>query len=528
MKVLLIILDGWGSSFQERGNAIAKAQLPTFDYIQAHYPSCLLKSSGISVGLPWVEPGNSEVGHLTLGSGRVTLQAMPRIIEALRNGSFFTNAAFTKAVENVKTHGSKLHLMGLLGSGSVHSYIDHLYGLLELGSRAGISSQIRLHVFTDGEDSPPQEAAKMLAHVKLRLDETKQAQISSIMGRHFAMDRDYNWDRTERAFNLLVHGQGEKATDEVQAVQAYYAKGISDSEIPPTVFLGEDGNPRGVISPQDSVIFFNYREDSARQLTKSFVLPSKVGFKPDVPPGILFVSMTQYDKEIPCEVAFGPVLLNNTLAQVLAKNNKTQLHVAETHKYAHATYFFNGLKEELYAGEDWQLVSSLENSDFSTSPELKAPEVAEIVKQSIEKNAHDFIVVNFANADVLAHTGNFSATVKGCEVLDRIVKELMDSVAAVSDKETWAILITADHGHAETMMDLVSGTVLTEHTSNDVPLYLISPAFKHDFTALEIYAKKQSAIGMLADVAPTVLELFTIPQPPEMTGKSLISQILPS
>lgn len=527
MKVLLLILDGWGFSFQERGNAIAQAKLPTMEYIESHYPSCLLKSSGISAGLPWVEPGNSEVGHLTLGAGRITLQAMPRIIEAMRDGSFFKNEAFLKAVEHTKTHNSQLHLMGLIGSGSVHSYIDHLYGLLELAAKEGISSKVKLHLFMDGNDSPPREGIKMLQHLNLRLEQTGQGEIATIIGREYAMDRDYNWAKTQATFELMVQGKGNHVFDEAQTMQGYYRQGLEDSSIPPTVIVQKDSVPKGLLQENDSIIFFNYREDSARQLTKAFILPEKVGFQPEVPNNLLFVSMTEYEKGFPCEVAFKPILLQKTLADVLAEHGKAQFHIAETHKYAHVTYFFNGMNEEKHPGEEWQLIPSVDSANFISKPELKTPDIAEATKKVLEKNEYDFILINFANADVLSHTGNFAATVQGCEVIDRCVKELLDTIHDSPELASqWTLVITADHGHAETMLDLIAGTALTEHTSNDAPLYLIAPRFKKDITPLEIFSRKKKTAGILADVAPTILELMSVPQPVEMTGKSLVSELI--
>lgn len=525
MKVILLILDGWGVSLREVGNAIAQAKLPTFQYIETHYPFCLLKASGISVGLPWAEPGNSEVGHLTLGAGSVTLQAMPRIIETIRDGSFFKNEPLLKAIDNVKTYNSQLHLMGLLGTGSVHSYIDHLYGLLELAQRHGITSQVKLHLFMDGKDSPPYEGAKVVAHLKTRLDQTKQGQIASLVGRSYAMDRDYNWARTEASVNLFIKGKGEKVFDEVGALKEYYRKGMTDSDIPPTLIMADGNTPKGLVSPHDSVIFFNYREDSIRQLTKAFVLPQKVAFSPEVPQGLVVVTMTEYDKDFPSQSAFKPIVLTHTLPQVLSEHQKTQFHIAETQKYAHITYFFNGMREEKYPGEDWRLVPSFDTVDFITRPELKAPEITQALIDALEEDRYDFLLANFANPDLLSHTGNLAATIKACEVIDNAIKEILDTLETYSPKKDFALLITSDHGHAEMMIDPISGSVLTEHTSNDVPFYLIAPRLKKEVSPLGVFSRKRFAWGILADVAPTILELLDIPKPQEMNGKSLVNQL---
>jgi len=542
MKIVLIILDGWGISRQEKGNAIAAAALPTMEYIQAHYPSCLLKASGTAVGLPWVEPGNSEVAHLVIGSGRVSQQAMSRILEALRNGSFFSNRAFLNAIDHVKAQNSQLHLMGLLGSGSVHSYMDHLYGLLELAGRMGVSSRVKLHLFTDGSDSPPHEAQKVIERLKIRLtangesrkvltqgqvlNEFSQGEIATIIGRDWAMDRDQNWAKTQEAFELFTQGKGQKAHNEVEVMARYYQEGFADGKIPPTVLLHPNGAPRGLIKPHDSVIFFNYREDSMRQLAKAFLTPLGAGFRPQVPDDLVVVTMTEYERGLGANVAFGPEVLGQTLAQVLSQAGKTQLHLAETHKYAHVTYFFNGMNEKRHQGEVWQLIPSIHTEDFVAKPELKALEIASEAGKAIRENTYDFILLNFANADVLAHTGDFQATVQSCQFADQGVKEILDTINASPDLASqWAVIITSDHGHAERMLDLASGSVLTAHTSNDVPLYLVTDAMKKDLTPLEIFSRTEKTLGTLADIAPTILELYGVAQPPAMTGKSLLRPV---
>lgn len=527
MRVVLLILDGWGYSPDQQGNAIAQASLPALRDIEAHYPFFLLKASGIAVGLPWAESGNSEVGHLTIGSGRVVLQAMPRIIKAIQDGSFFRNEVLLGAIDHAKKHNSQIHLMGLLGSGSVHSYIDHLYALLDLAEEAGLSSRVKLHIFTDGKDSPPREGVQIISHLLMRLEAKKQGEIASIIGREYAMDRDYNWDKTKKTFNLLVNGTGEQVGDGVKALQGAYKKGLTDSEIPPLVWMRDDETPRGVISQNDSVIFFNYREDSARQLAKAFTLPEKVEFTPNIPENLFFVTMTEYSKDIPAEVAFKPVLIENTLSEILAQQKKTQLHIAESQKYAHVTYFFNGLKEQKHEGEEWRLISSLDTSDYTKKPELKVPEISQIVTQAIEEHTYEFILANFANADLLGHTGNLQAAIQSCQSVDSAIKEILGSLLRGSQKDPdWLFVIGADHGNAEAMIDPVSGVILTEHTSNDVIYYFISPSLRKDSPPLEIMSRKRAAYGLLGDVAPTILSFLRIPQPNEMTGRSLFAERL--
>lgn len=524
MKVLLLILDGWGYSSHAEGNAIAEANLPTIHNIESQYPWGLLKSSGIAVGLPWAEAGNSEVGHLTLGLGRTVLQSMPRIIKAIQDGSFFTNPALAAAAQNVKTHSSQFHIMGLLGTASVHSYIDHLYGLLEFAKRSGISSRVKLHLFTDGKDSPPQEALRVFEHLKMRLDEGQGGVIASFIGRDYAMDRDDNWVKTEDAFNLLVKGEGRRQKNEEEALREYYRQGISDNNIPPTVMMQADGMPRGIISPHDSVVFFNYRADSARQLTKTFILPQSVSFAREVPSPLCFVTMTEYEKSFPCKVAFNAPVLDSTLSETLSSQKKTQLHIAETEKYAHVTYFFNGMREIKYPGEEWMVIPSLGVEHFISEPELKTPEIGKAIIEALGEGKYDFILANFASADLLAHSGNIDAAARGCEAIDAAIKKIIAVLEIIWGKgEECALLITSDHGHAESMRNPISGKVLTGHTSNDVPFYLVNPRFKGEFSPL--YMSLKNNIGMLADVAPTVLDLLNIPKPPQMIGTSLLREL---
>lgn len=518
MKVILLILDGWGYSPYKEGNAIAGASLPSMRYIERYYSFGLLKASGISVGLPWGEPGNSEVGHLTLGSGRTILQYMPRIIHEIQQNSFFTNPALVKAMENAKSKESFLHFVGLVGSGSVHSYIDHLYALLELASRHGLSLRARLHLFTDGKDSPPQEAASLMTNLEERLAYTKQGEIATIVGRDYGMDRNFLWDRTEKAFNLLTKGEGEKTGKLVAKIREYYAKGFSDNALPPTVVCDENGTPKGFIREGDSVVFFDFREDSERQLAKAFALPASVAFPANPPRDILFVMFSRYEKSIPGFVAFDPPEIHNTLADVLASFGKSQLHIAETEKYAHTTYFFNGLREEPHAREEWLPIASGQGADGKENKE----DVAEMTRSLIEalqQKQFDFVVANFAKADTLAHLGDFDATIEACQRIDAGISTI---VRLIEGQEEYACVITADHGHVERMKDPRTAEVVTNHTANDVLVYCIHPTFKREHSALEILNEQKKGLGLLADVAPTVLDLMNIPVPAEMTGRSFL------
>ena len=517
MKVILLILDGWGVSPQKRGNAIANASLPTFDYVRRFYPSFLLKASGISVGLPWGEPGNSEVGHFALGSGQVILHYMPRILKSIQDGSFFENEALKGAVDQVKRYDSMLHFVGLLGSGSVHSYVEHIYGLLDLAKRNGLSQKVRLHLFTDGKDSPPQEAATMVKNLCETIDASALGKVATFVGRDYGMDRDFNWDKTKKAFDLITKGEGEKTLDPIAQIESYYRQGFSDNQLPPTVIVDKEGLPLGLVSPFDSVVFFDYREDSARQLTKAFVLPDKVDFHPSVPEHLFFVTFSRYDPSFPVYVAFEPPHVANTLADILAFYRKLQLHIAETQKYAHATFFFNGMREERHSNEDWVIIPSYEGNPIDR-PEMRMPEITQILVSEIEKETYAFVVANFAAPDIVAHTGNFAATIKACQSVDNNLAEL---VKAIERQDEYALIVTADHGHAEGMIDLASEKPLTEHTSNDVPLYLIHPALKKERSALDVFTQKQDQGFLLADVAPTILEMLGIPAPHGLNGKSL-------
>jgi len=520
MKVILIILDGWGVAGPSYGNAIASASTPTINSLDASYPSCLLQASGIAVGLPWGHEGNSEVGHLNIGSGRIILQYLPRIISAIRDESFFKNKALKKAALHVKKNNSSLHLMGLISSGSVHSYIDHLYGLLELAKRERIS-KVYLHLFTDGKDSPPNEAAKFIKQLNERLTTQNLGIISTIIGRIYSMDRNNNWEYTKKAYDMLTEGKGESIDDLVAYIENSYTEGISDQYIEPARLaqLGWRAGLLGgratsnIITEGDAVIFFNFREDSARQLTRAFIEEEFEGFPRKKIDNLVFITMTQYDKNIPASmVAFPPVDISNPLAQIFASGNKKQLHIAESEKYAHITYFFNGLQEKAFKGEERILIPSQGSPHYENYPEMQALKITEKTIENI--NDLDFILVNFANSDMLAHTGNMQATIKGIETVDQCIKKIITA----QNKNT-TIIITADHGNAEEMIDPRTGTVKTEHTANPVPFYLID---KNKVGNYQKPLSTKKTKGILADVAPTILELMEIPIPKEITGQSLL------
>lgn len=521
-KVILVILDGFGISLRDQGNAITNATTPTLDYLERNYPLAALKASGIAVGLSWHEPGNSEVGHMTLGTGRILYQYLPRIIRSLRDGSFFKNKTFLGAVKHVQKRNSTLHLMGLLGSGSVHSYIDHLYGLLELAQREKIGERVRLHIFTDGRDSLPTEGAKFIRSLQERLQAMKVGRIASVQGRFYAMDRDLNWERTQKAYELLTQGKGQKVLDPVVAIRSSYDRGILDEHLEPLCVVGKDQKPLGLIKSGDAVIFFNYREDRARQLTRAFVTPKKVGFPAKKIPELFFVTLTEYEKGLPVQVAFPWPEIKNCLSEVLSDAGKKQLHMAETEKYAHVTYFFNGLEEKPFPGEDRDLVPSLDVKTFNKVPEMKAAEITNRLRDHIEGGKYDFIVVNYANCDMVAHTGDFEATVKAVESIDKNLKILL---TLCEDSPGTFLMITSDHGNAEVMIDPYTGEKLTEHSTNDVPLFLVNPLVKMSKDGLDIFRAKRTPVGLLSDVAPTVLSLLGLSVPQEMTGRSILDKM---
>lgn len=514
---VLAILDGWGLGEPREGNAIFKARTPNFEHIENTYPSLALQASGIAVGLMWGEAGNSEVGHLNIGSGRVIYQTLPRILLSIRDESFFANPVFSAAAEHSKKNNSALHLFGMVSSGSVHSYIDHLYALLEFCNRQKLE-KVFLHVITDGRDSSPQEAGKFIGQLQIRLEATSKAKIASVGGRHFAMDRDGNWDRIKKAYDCLVEGKGVLIKDPAQYLKDAYVSGLDDQHIEPAAVIGEDGVPTGLVQNGDSLIFFNFREDRARQISRAFVRQDFKEFGRKFLPDLYFAAMTEYEKGLP-NVAFGPQKIEKTLAEVLAENNLTQLHIAETEKYAHITYFLNGGKEEQLTGEDWTLVPSIKTPRHEEYPGMRAAEIAEKTIEAMAGDKYDFIAVNFAGADMVGHSGDYRATIKAIEAVDKAVGRIHKEVL----ERDGILMITADHGNAEEKLDPMTGEIKTEHTSNPVPVYLAAARFAAPAGAARIPLIQRKEIGgALADIAPTVLELLNLPKPPQMTGQSLL------
>ena len=524
--VVLVVLDGFGVSSQARGNAIHAAAKPNLDRIESRYPFTTLQASGAAVGLPWGESGNSEVGHLTMGAGRAIYHHLPRIIVAVEDGSFFANPAFLHVIEHVKERSSALHLLGLVSSGSVHSYLDHLYALLELVSRSGVE-RAYLHVITDGKDAPPEEAAKFLPQFEERLAQKHPTiTIASLLGRFYAMDRDEKWERIQSCYELLTEGKGNTFKDPAGYISGSYARGITDEFIEPAYRDGPPaggGHSAGRIRDGDGLIIFNFREDSMREITEAFAKETFDAFERTRMPDLKIATMTEYEKNLPgVEAAFPPLAISLPLGRILSLAGKTQLHIAESEKYAHVTYFFNGGMEKPFPDEERILVPSLGVPHFDEHPEMKAPEITKRILERIGE--YDFMLANYANADMVGHTGNFDAARQAIEALDHAVGELMPAVL----EKGGALIITGDHGNAEQKIHPQSGEPITEHTTNPVPFYLVAKPFElpQARSAAEIAARKKEPGGILSDVAPTILELMQLSQPPEMTGKSLLPALI--
>ncbi|MFZ5597159.1 MAG: 2,3-bisphosphoglycerate-independent phosphoglycerate mutase [Bacillota bacterium] len=504
--LVLLILDGWGLSGQVRGNAIAMADTPNMKGFWENYPHTALKCSGEDVGLPEGQMGNSEVGHLNMGAGRVVYQELTRITKSIKDGDFFKNDAFLGAVDHVSKNGGALHLMGLLSDGGVHSHISHLFALLEL-ARGHRLEKVYVHCFLDGRDVPPDNALEYIEQLEQKIKELKTGRIATVSGRYYAMDRDRRWERTEMAYRALVGGRGLRAKSAEAAVKESYGRNETDEFVKPTVIEDGDGNPVAVVKDGDAIVFFNFRPDRARQLTRSFVDADFQGFEREKIKDLYFVCMTQYDKTIEAPVAFRPQLLKNTLGEVLGAAGIKQLRLAETEKYAHVTFFFNGGVEPPNPGEERILIPSPKVATYDLKPEMSAPAVTEELLGQLGFDRYRVIIVNYANPDMVGHTGDMGAAVKAVETVDRCLGRV---VSAVLERDG-VVIITADHGNAEIMED-DEGNPVTAHTTDPVPFILISEKFKD----------RELRPGRLEDVAPTMLELLGMEKPPQMTGSSLI------
>ena len=505
--VALVVLDGWGYREGREGNAIELGRTPVWHGLWNSSPRTLLDASGLAVGLPEGQMGNSEVGHLNLGAGRVVPQDIVRISASIASGEFFTLAPFRELGAQLRRSGGTLHLMGLIGNGGVHAIDTHLLACIELGVRLE-ARRIAVHGFLDGRDSPPRSAAGFVATLDRELRRIAGARgvMASLVGRYFAMDRDQRWERTKLAYDLLVHGRGTSATDPAQAVREAYARGETDEFVKPIVLTDEGGAPRAVLQPGDAVLCFNYRSDRMRQIVRAIAVDGFDGFPVPERPGLTLVTLTQYDRTFPFPQAFPPFSLARILAEVLADVGRTQYRTAETEKYPHVTYFFNGGHEPPYPGEERVLVPSPKVATYDLAPEMSAAGVTDSLCAALGRREHDFLLCNFANADMVGHTGVLPAVIDAVETVDRCLARIVPAC----EQSGTRLFVTADHGNCEVMIDPESGQPHTAHTSNPVP-----------FVAVHAGLTQLRSHGALCDVAPTILALLGLEQPSEMTGRAL-------
>ena len=504
---MLMILDGFGLNENDKANAIRMANMPNWEKILKQNPNTTIKTSGLDVGLPEGQMGNSEVGHTNIGAGRLIYQDFTRITKSIQDGDFFTIPELTSAIENCKKNNSKLHIIGLLSDGGVHSHTRHLYAILELAKRKDFED-VYVHCFLDGRDTPPASAEGYIVELEKVMAEKGVGKIASICGRFYAMDRDKRWERTQVAYNAIVKGEGEKSNSAVQAIEDSYQKDTFDEFVKP-ILITNNENEVTTISKNDSVIFYNFRPDRARQITRALVDEEFDAFETEKL-NLYYVCFTEYDKEMPnVNVAYKPESIENTFGEYISKKGLTQLRIAETEKYAHVTFFFNGGREAPYENEDRILIPSPKVETYDMQPEMSAVEVTRNVVDAIKSRKYDAIILNYAKPDMVGHTGSLEATIKALEVLDNCIGEVVKEI----ENQNGYLIITADHGNAEQMIDYKTGEPHTAHTTNDVPLVLIGKE--------NIKLKT----GRLCDLVPTMLELMEIEQPEEMTGVSLIEKV---
>jgi 2,3-bisphosphoglycerate-independent phosphoglycerate mutase len=504
---MLLILDGWGINNKKEGNAVANADTPNFNKLWSNYPHTELKTSGLDVGLPRGQMGNSEVGHLNIGAGRIIYQEFTRINKEIEEGGFFSNSAFLRAVENAKKYNSDMHLMGLFSQGGVHSHIEHLEALLKLCKDNGLT-KVYVHAFLDGRDVPPKSGVDDIKRIESYMSQLGVGKIATVQGRYYAMDRDKRWDRVELAYNALVKGEGEIFNSAVEAVEKSYEENRTDEFVLPTVITFGD-KPVARIKGNDSIIFFNFRPDRAREITRAFVDLDFNGFNRVYFP-VYYVCLTQYDITIKnVDIAFNPQSYSNTLGEYISKKGLRQLRIAETEKYAHVTFFFNGGVEAPNPGEDRALIQSPKVPTYDLKPEMSAFEVTDRVIEEIDKDIYDLIILNFANADMVGHTGVYEAAITAINAVDKCLGKVVNKVL----EKGGAAYITADHGNAEVMVDYETGEPFTSHTTNVVPLLVVGEG------NLELRDG-----GRLCDIAPTILETMGLDIPAEMTGVSLIKK----
>ncbi len=519
--ITLIILDGFGYSPRREGNAIALADTPFWDYLWSTYPKGLLIASGEAVGLPAGQMGNSEVGHMNIGAGRIVYQDIVRISKSIRNGEFFENPVINRVFERARESGGKVHLVGLLSDGGVHSHIEHLFALIDLAEKKGVKACI--HAILDGRDTPPKSAEKYIKELAERIESSSGIRIATLGGRYYYMDRDKRWDRTEKAYNAMVLGEGVREDDPLKALKDAYGRGETDEFVLPTVI-----SPDCLIDERDSVFFFNFRADRMRQIVSAIGVKDFKGFerKGKIPEYV--ATMTLYDEEFPFDVAFPPQKLKNVLGEVISDSGFKQLRIAETEKYAHVTYFLNGGREEPFPGEDRIIVPSPKVATYDLKPEMSAFEVTDRVVERINTKEYSLIVLNFANPDMVGHTGNLQAAIRAIEAVDRCLKRVVKETL----KNGGACIITADHGNAEQMVYPDTGKPCTTHTTNPVPFVYVkgscgeAKVVRRKGKEVEIPEEFAGVpvIGILGDIAPTILDLLGIEIPPEMTGSVIVEK----
>ena len=500
----LIIMDGFGLEGPSAGNAVVNAPTPNLDRIFRDFPGCRLSASGLDVGLPEGQMGNSEVGHTNMGAGRVVFQDLPHISRDIQSGEFFKNTAYTEAMENCREWGSALHLMGLLSDGGVHSHITHLFALLKMAKEQGLE-KVYIHCFLDGRDVPPSSGKSYVEQLQAEIQKLGVGQIATVMGRYYAMDRDKRWDRVQKAYDAIACGEGTFEADAAEAVQKSYDAGVTDEFVVPVVCV-----KNAQVRDNDSIIFFNFRPDRAREITRAITDPAFAGFERKKWPSVHFVCLTEYDPDIPAAVAFPKEFPENVLADVLADAGLTQYHIAETEKYAHVTFFLNGGREAEKAGESRCLIASPKVATYDLQPEMSEPEVADTLAAAIDADEADVYIVNFANCDMVGHTGVVDAARAAVEAVDAGVGRVLAAI----ERKGGVALVTADHGNADKMI-AEDGGAFTAHTTNPVPLVLV------DASGSDLALS--GAEGCLADIAPTLLAMIGLPQPSEMTGESLLA-----
>ncbi|MFZ5365518.1 MAG: 2,3-bisphosphoglycerate-independent phosphoglycerate mutase [Patescibacteria group bacterium] len=517
---VLIILDGFGITTPNDSNAISLSHKPYLDKITGDFPTMLLEASGMNVGLPWGEVGNSEVGHVNIGSGVLHYQSLPRIDKSIEDQSFFSNPALISAIEKVIKSKSKLHLLGLIGNGGVHAHQRHLEALLNLCKKNKLKKQTFLHLFLDGRDATKDSGAQFLKDTLKTMKKLRCGQLASVCGRFFAMDRNQYWERTQKAYEAIALGRSEKSShDAVKDIESAYSQQIFDEQFPPMVMVDKKNQPLAPIDRQDAVIFFNFRADRAAQLTEAFVEPNFDKFGRDLIDGLTFITMTEYKKGLPVHVAFPRQIVSNPLAKIISDAGLSQLHIAETEKYAHVTYFLNGQREEKFPGEDRILIPSPLTDSYDKTPGMSADKVTDEIINDLKAEKHDFIIVNYANPDMVGHTGNLEATIKAVEVMDYNLGRLIPEIL----KKGGSAFLVGDHGNAEELVNLQTGKTDKEHSVYPVPFIIINKqrqgqAITTDNRDLSL----MSPLGILSDVAPTILTEIGMPTAKEMTGASLL------